>query len=102
MSKSLGIYVTSDKHMDKLIKLCQAAKKKNVEVSVFFTHLGTLLSMDQRLKELQGLAARIALCNVGFESNNLQRSESIFDDKAYASQSWHAEMLHDCDRYLTF
>ncbi len=101
MNKSIGIYVTSDQHLDKIIKLCRAAKEKNIEVSVFLTHLGTLLSTKRRLKELQGLA-RIALCKVGFESNKLQRSDSILDDKAYTSQSWHAEMIYVCDRYLTF
>ena len=56
MSKHLGVFVTSDSHLDKLIKLCEAAKKKDVEVTVFFSHLGTLLTHNPRFGELEGLA----------------------------------------------
>ncbi|MEJ2588944.1 MAG: hypothetical protein P8165_15500 [Deltaproteobacteria bacterium] len=38
MPKSLGVLVSSDKHLDKVIKLCKAAKNKGVETTVFFTH----------------------------------------------------------------
>jgi len=101
MGKSLGVYVTSDRHLDVLLKLCRAAKKMNVEVNLFFTHLGTRMCTDPRLKELQEIA-NIALCKVGFESNALERSATTLQDKAFSSQSWHAEMIYDCDRYLTF
>jgi len=84
MKKTLGIYVTSDRHMEKLMLLCKAAKKKGVAVKVFFTHEGTRLCTDPQLEELAGMVD-VALCKVGFES-----------------QSWHAEMIYDCDRYLTF
>lgn len=101
MNKTIGIYASSDQHLDKIIKFCRAAKRKNVEVSVFFTHIGTRLCKDPRLQELEGLA-RIALCKVGFEANKLDRADARLDEKAYTSQSWHAEMIYDCDRYLTF
>ena len=101
MNKILGIYVTSDQHLDKLIKLCRAAKKMKVEVRVFLTHQGTRLSTDTRIEELRELA-EIAICAVGFDSNNLNKNDSLLDDKSFSSQSWHAEMVYDCDRYLTF
>jgi peroxiredoxin family protein len=101
MGKSLGIYVTSDQHMDKVIHLCKAAKRKGVETKVFFTHIGTRLSKDARMPELLEVAT-VALCKVGFEDNALDRAEALVDDSAYASQSWHAEMIYDCDRYVTF
>ncbi|MFZ0614517.1 MAG: hypothetical protein WAM73_19890 [Desulfobacterales bacterium] len=101
MSKTLGIYVSSDKYLDKIIHLCRAAKKKKIEVKVFFTHHGTRLCTDARLAELAELAT-IALCKVGFEANALQPAEARVDQKAFLSQSWHAEMIYDCDRYLTF
>ena len=68
MGKILGVYVSSDRNLDSLIKLCQSAKRKNVAVKLFFTHLGTRLCTDPRLEELDGLA-EIALCKVGFEDN---------------------------------
>jgi|GEM_PF-5012760 len=36
MSRSLGIYVSSDQHLDKLMELCRAAKRKDIEVRLFF------------------------------------------------------------------
>lgn len=101
MEKKLGIYVTSDRYLEQLIELCKAAKKKGVAVKVFFTHHGTRLCTHPRMKELETYV-EIALCKVGFESNQLDKDSAYVEDKAYASQSWHAEMIYDCDRYLTF
>ena len=101
MNKKLGIYVSSDLHLDKVIKLCQAAQSKGVEVHVFFTHRGTRLCVDPQLEQLQR-CARVALCKVGFESNELDQSHTNLKKEAFASQSWHAEMIYECDRYLTF
>ena len=101
MSKTIGIYVSSDRHLDKLIKLCRAAQKKEVAVRIFFTHIGTRLSTDARVRQLEELATT-ALCKVGFESHELKKEDALIDEKKFLSQSWHAEMIHDCDRYLAF
>jgi len=101
MDKILGVYVSSEQNLDQLIKLCRSAKQKGVKVKLFFTHLGTKLCTDPRLSQLDGLAD-IALCKVGFEDNELDPSSSEVDKKGFASQSWHAEMIYDCDRYITF
>ena len=101
MDKTLGVYVSSDRNLDQLIKLCRAAKHKNVHVKVFFTHHGTRLCTDPRLTQLEGLA-EVALCKVGFEDNKLDPAQSEVDEKGFSSQSWHAEMIYDCDRYITF
>jgi len=101
MGKTLGIYVSSDVYLDNIIRLCRAAKKKGVKVSIFFTHIGTKLSKDPRFKEVTDLAT-VAICKVGFEANKLEPPVAGLDEKGYASQSWHAEMILDCDRYLTF
>ena len=101
MSKSLGIFVSSDQHLDKIIKLCQAAKKKGVEVTIFFSHLGTLITQDPRFGELEGLA-KMSLCNVGFESHNLKPPVPGIGEKDYATQARNGELIEDCDRYLVF
>jgi peroxiredoxin family protein len=101
MAKSIGIYVTSDQHLEKIIYICKAAKNKGVETKVFFTHTGTRLCMDDRMKELLNVAT-VALCKVGFEANELNPDDGYIDKKDYSSQSWHAEMIYDCHRYLTF
>lgn len=101
MPKSLGVFVSSDKHLDKLIQLCQAAKKKDVEVTVFFSHLGTLLTQDPRFAELEGLA-RMALCNVGFEAHGLKPPVPGIGEKDYATQARNGELIEECDRYVVF
>jgi hypothetical protein len=101
MSRSLGLFVSSDRHLDKIISLCRAAKEKDVEVTIFFTHKGTLLTQNPRFAELKGLA-KMSLCNVGFESNNLKRPVPGIEDKDYATQARHGELIEECDRYLVF
>lgn len=101
MARTLGIYVSSDDQLDRLIELCRAAKGKGVEVTLFLTHVATRLTQEDRFKELVGLA-KIFLCKVGFEANNLQRPVPGLEDRAYASQSQNAEIIHDCDKYMTF
>ena len=101
VGKRLGIYVTSDDALEKLLALCRSAKNKGVDISVFLTHIGTRLSRDPAFRELTELAD-VALCKVGFEANGLTPPVPGLPEKGLASQSWHAEMIYDCDRYLTF
>ena len=101
MSRSLGVFVSSDKHLDKLIRLCEAAQKKDVQVTIFFSHLGTLLTQDPRFGELDGMA-KMALCNVGFESHGLKPPVKGISDKDYATQSRHGELIEEYDRYVVF
>jgi hypothetical protein len=102
MARKLGVFVSSDKHLDKIIRLCEAAQKKgDVEVTIFFSHLGTLLTQDPRFGELEG-KAKLALCNVGFESNGLKPPVVGINEKDYATQARNGEMIEDCDRYVAF
>ncbi len=102
MSKRLGMYVSSDQHLDKIIKLCQACKNKGVDVHIFLTHIGTRLCNDPRLEELKGLA-HVAMCNVGFEDNKLDKdiATRVISEKDFATQARHGEMVEEVDRYLT-
>ena len=101
MAKSVGLFVSSDKHLDKVVKLCNAAKKKGVKVTMFFTHRGTLLTQDPLFAKLQGLA-HLSLCNVGFESHGLKPPVPGVSEKDYATQARNGEMIEDCERYLVF
>ena len=101
MPRKLGVLVSSDKHLNKIIKLCEAAQKKDVEVSIFFSHVGTLLTQDPRFRELEG-KAKISLCNVGFESHGLKPPVVGIAEKDYATQARNGEMIEDCDRYVVF
>jgi hypothetical protein len=101
MKKTLGILVSSDQHMDEIIMLCRSAQKKGVEVSIFFTHLGVQLTQDMRFEKLRGLA-KMSLCNVSFESQGLRPPVFGIEEKDFATQARHAELIEECDRYVVF
>ena len=101
MARHLGVFVSSDKHLEKTIELCKAARKKDVDVTIFFTHVGVLLTQDPRFEELEELAT-MAVCNVGFESHGLEPPVVGIGEKDYATQARHGEMIEDCDRYVAF
>jgi predicted nicotinamide N-methyase len=100
--RKLGILVSSERHLDKIIKLCEAAEEKGVEVMIFFTHRGTLLAQDPRFSELEG-RARISLCRVSFESQGGMKSPiERIDEIDFGTQARNVEMIEKCDRYLVF
>jgi predicted peroxiredoxin len=101
VAKSLGVFVSSNQHFDKIIKLCKAAKKKNVDVTIFFTHLGTLLTQEKRFDELIGLAG-MTLCKVAFERQGLRPPVPGIGEEDFATQARHAEVIEECDRYVVF
>ena len=101
MPKTLGIFVSSDKHLDKVIGLCRAAQRRGIEVTIFFSHLGTLLTQDPRFKELEGLG-KLSVCEVGFKDHDLSPPVTGLGEKDYATQARHGEMIAECDRYISF
>ena len=102
MARQLGILVSSDQHLDKVIDLCKAAKEKgDIEVTIFFTHLGTKLTQDPRFGELEGLAT-MSLCNVGLESHGLEPPVQGIAEGDFATQARHGELIEASDRYLVF
>jgi hypothetical protein len=101
VEKCLGIFVSSNQHLGKLIELCQAANKKNIRVMIFLSHLGTLLTQDPGFEKLQGLA-EMSLCNVCFDEHGLTRPVPGIEEKDYASQARNGEMIIECNRYLVF
>ena len=101
MSKSLAIFATSNDHLDKIIKVCREAKRKGVEVTIFFSHLGTLLTQDPRFGRLEGLA-KMFICNVGFEGHGLKPPVTGIGEKNFSTQSRHVEMIKKCDHYIVF
>ncbi len=99
--KKLGLFVSSERHLDKIIKLCEAAKEKEVEVIIFFTHRGTLLAQDPRFPELAG-KAKMSLCQVAFESLGMKSPIKRIDELDFSTQAKNVEMIEECDRYLVF
>ena len=99
MAKNLGIFVSSGKHFDKIIKLCKAAREKDVDVTIFFTHLGVLLTQDPRFGELEG-SAKMSICKMSFENHGLEPPIKGIGEKDYATQVKNADLIDDCDRYV--
>ena len=54
MAENLGILVSSDKHMDYVVKLTSAAHEKGKAVRIFFTGNGVLLTQSPEFKNLVG------------------------------------------------
>jgi len=99
MAKTLGIFVSTDKHLDYVIGLTGAAHAKGIEVQIFFSGNGVLLTQFSELSNLVG-KARMALCDVSFRALGLKGDVPGFGFKDFATQAKNAEMIKDCDRYV--
>ncbi len=101
--ETLGILVSTDKHLDHVIGVAKAAKKAGKALSIFFTHSGVLLTQDPKFRELADIGPEdMALCNVGWEAHGLKgrpapagmRTEDL------SNQSRHVLLIETCERYL--
>jgi hypothetical protein len=96
----LGIFVSSNKHLRHLIGITMAAERAGKEVIIFMTHKGVLLTQEPEFAKLSG-HAKLYLCNVGFEGYGLKgKPLPGVDEKGFATQARHAEILEECDRVL--
>ncbi len=102
MSESLGILVTSDKHLDYVINLTEAAHKKDKKVEIFFTGPSVKLSLTPDFKKLVN-KAKLSICDVSFRANGFHGREDEVPGvgfKDFATQARNAEMSAECDRYI--
>ena len=101
MAENLGILVSSDKHMDYVVKLTSAAHEKGKAVRIFFTGNGVLLTQLPEFKKLVG-KAKLTLCDVSYRALGLEGDVPGLGFKDYATQAKNAEMVKECDRYVVF
>ncbi len=99
MADKLGIFVTSDQHLDHLIGIAKAATQAGKEVTIFLTNRGVLLTQQEGFKDLEGWG-HISLCNVNFEAFHLQAPVPLVAEKDFATQARHGMMIEDVDRYI--
>ncbi|SMC62871.1 DsrE/DsrF-like family protein [Desulfocicer vacuolatum DSM 3385] len=102
MAQSLGILVSSDKHLDYVINLTEAAHKKEKEIHIFFTGDGVKLGLQPDFIKLVG-KAKLAVCDVSFRAHGFHGREDEVPGvgfKDFATQARNAEMSAECDRYL--
>jgi hypothetical protein len=99
MSKTLGIMVNTDKHLNYLCALVKAAHKKEIETQIFFTGPGVLLTKEVKFGQLVGLA-KLSVCDVSFRAHGLSGEVPGVGFKDFVTQAANAEMVAHCDRYI--
>lgn len=101
MNKTLGILVSTDKHLSHIINLTAAAHEKGKDVTIFFTGNGVRLTQSPDFAKLIG-KARLSLCDVSFRALGLKGEVPGLGFKDFATQAKNAEMIEKCDRYVVF
>ena len=101
MAEKLGILVSSDKHMDYIVNLTDAAFKKKKAVEIFFTGQGVLLTQTSEFQKLVG-KAKMSLCDNSFRALGLEGDVPGLGFKDFATQSKNAELIKNSDRYVVF
>ena len=101
MAGKLGILVSSDKYLEYVVNLTEAARDKGREVEIFFTGKGVLLTQYPDFTRLVG-KARMSLCDVSFRALGLEGDVPGFGFKDFATQAKNAEIIKNSDRYLVF
>ena len=99
--KTLGMLVSSDRHLDYVIRLTEAAFGKGIKVKIFFTGNGVRLTQSADFQKLTG-KANIALCDVSYRALGFNGDVPGLSFKDFATQAKNAEMVKDCDRYVVF
>ncbi len=101
MTEKLGILVSSDKHMDYIVSLTEAAVKKKKAVEIFFTGQGVLLTQTPEFRKLVG-KAKLSLCDNSFRALGLEGDVPGLGFKDFATQAKNAELIKNSDRYVVF
>ncbi len=104
MTETLGLLVNTDKHLDYVINIVNAAYAKGKDIEIFFTGKGVLLTLKSNFRKLAG-KARLSVCDVSFRANGLNGREAEVPGvgfKDFATQARNAEMIARVDRYLVF
>lgn len=101
MAEILGILVSSDKHLDCVNKLTNAAHEKGKDVLIFFTGKGVLLTQSPEFTQLVG-KAKMSLCDVSFRALGLEGEVPGLGPKDFATQENNVAMIEKSDGYVVF
>ena len=101
MAEILGILVSSDKHLDYVNKLTNAAHEKGKDVLIFFTGEGVLLTQSPEFTQLVG-KAKISLCDVSFRALGLEGEVPGLGPKDFGTQENHVAIIEKSDGYVVF
>jgi len=103
-SGTLGILVSSDKHLTHVVNLTRAAHDKGKQVHIFFTGAGVTLTLQPGFKALMG-QADLSICDISFRAFGLHGREDevsgvVFKD--FTTQAKNAELVQTMERYIVF
>jgi len=101
---TLGILVSSDKHLAYVVNLARAAHEKGKKIHIFFTGAGVALTLHPEFERLVGLAD-ISICDVSVRSFGLHGREDEVPGvgfKDFVTQAKNAEMVQTMERYIVF
>lgn len=101
MTDKLGILVGTDKFLDHVIHLTDAAHAKGKKIQIFFTGAGVHLTQAPDFVKLVG-KAKLSVCDVSFRAFGYSGDVPGVGFKDFATQARNAEMINTCDRYLVF
>lgn len=101
MADTLGILVTSDLHLDYVLKLTDAALKRKKKVEIFFTGKGASLTRHPDFEKLAE-KARLSVCDRSFRALGLAGQVPGVGSGDFVTQARNAEMIEKCDRYVVF
>lgn len=101
MVETLGMLVTTDRHLDYVLKLTDAALAREKKVEIFFTGKGVLLTQHPDFEKLVG-KARLSVCDNSFRAFRLAGPVPGVGLDEFVTQARNAEMIEKCDRYLVF
>jgi predicted peroxiredoxin len=96
----LGILVNTDRHLEHIVGITQAASQKDHEITIFSMDEGTHLLHNPRFTDLSGLdGVRMSLCRHSAEEHNIELDD-IPEDMSRGSQFDNAVMNHEADRII--
>ena len=101
MTGTLGILVTSDLHLDYVIRLTETAFQKGKKIMIFFTGRAVKLIESTDFKRLKGKAS-IAVCDFSYRSLAVKGCVPDIEPGIFETQAKHAEIFKKCDRYVVF
>ena len=96
----LGILVTTDKHLDDVLGLTDAALAKGHEVIIFNMDEGTKLLGDSSFQSLcNKTGVSMSFCDHSAKGRNIA-TEGLPAEIVCGSQFNNANMMHDADRVI--
>lgn len=97
--KTLAIFVISDRHMEYVFPLAQAAHREGVMVRVHLLGSGVRLVRQKAFDRLTALA-RISICSESAQFFELDGQLAEEDQEKFVPAGEMARILRQCDRHL--